>query len=176
MPESAAVSARFASLDPWDMDGGHAGRSTPINSRWRCVRRCHVSNQETDPAALLVVVPICRSAFASRRPFEMEYRLRAVTGVTSQAGGRMPLGPFGDSPGETHTTTLGEGDVAVFSTDGLVERPDEDIERGFERLRRAVEPADTDADTLAARVVEVCLGDRERRDDACVVTVRRHAP
>jgi len=85
------------------------------------------------------------------------------------------LGPFANTHHESRSARLAAGDVLVLYTDGLIERADEPIDLGFERIGRAVAEAVGDADAIAHHLIEQCLGGRERSDDACVLIVRRRS-
>ena len=65
------------------------------------------------------------------------------------------------------------GGALVLFTDGLVERRDESLDVGFERLRAARFDPDADADALCRLAVEACLADAPSRDDVCVLALRR---
>jgi serine phosphatase RsbU (regulator of sigma subunit)/PAS domain-containing protein len=60
------------------------------------------------------------------------------------------------------------GDRVLMFTDGLVERPEEPIDRGLERLARIVERhTDSPLEPMLAAMLE-----KERRDDVCVLDIR----
>lgn len=95
--------------------------------------------------------------------------------VADPAGRRGPLlgfrstASFGES---AHVLEVGEGLLAY--SDGLVERRNEHIDEGTERLRRVVdelqgEPIDHLCDQFLARLA----GGHEARDDVCQLLVRR---
>jgi len=65
------------------------------------------------------------------------------------------------------------GGALLLFTDGLVERRDESLDVGFERLRAARFDPDADADALCRLAVEACLADAPSRDDVCVLALRR---
>ncbi|MDQ1429978.1 MAG: hypothetical protein QOF40_580 [Actinomycetota bacterium] len=66
------------------------------------------------------------------------------------------------------------GGALLLFTDGLVERRDESLDAGFERLRAArFDPATTDAATLCRLAVQIGLSDAPSRDDVCVLALRR---
>ena len=72
-----------------------------------------------------------------------------------------------------HTTELPPGATLVLYTDGLVERRDELLERGLERLAAAAANPDHDLDAYCDRLVRLA-GPPERLDDIALVAVRRH--
>ncbi|MDG9719522.1 SpoIIE family protein phosphatase [Streptomyces sp. DH24] len=66
---------------------------------------------------------------------------------------------------------LRPGDRVLMFTDGLVERPEEPIDRGLERLARVVEAHGGHTDSPLEPVLAVML-EEERRDDVCVLDIR----
>ncbi|MEW1953102.1 GAF domain-containing SpoIIE family protein phosphatase [Terrabacter sp. NPDC080008] len=80
-----------------------------------------------------------------------------------------PLGSPAGSRSQ-HTIHLSAASSLVLYTDGLIERRDESIDLGLERLAAAVEegPSD-DADRLCASVLHACLRGVLRRDDTAVL-------
>lgn len=70
-------------------------------------------------------------------------------------------------------TRIEPGRALLLFTDGLIERHDESLDAGFERLRAARFDPDADADALCRLAVEVCLADAPSRDDVCVLALRR---
>ena len=67
--------------------------------------------------------------------------------------------------------TLEAGSVVVAYTDGLIERRDEVIDTGIERLRLALESATGDVDSIADHLLAQCIGSRATEDDIAVVVV-----
>ena len=65
------------------------------------------------------------------------------------------------------------GSVLAFYTDGLVERPDSDLDEQLERLRGVVRPEPPEA--VCARVMAVMVGRRPATDDIALVAVH-HTP
>jgi PAS domain S-box-containing protein len=71
-----------------------------------------------------------------------------------------------------HQIALGEGDIVVFYTDGLLE-VDRNADRGRELLRNALGIEDVrEADHMATAIVERVLGGAVMRDDIAVLTAR----
>jgi serine phosphatase RsbU (regulator of sigma subunit) len=66
---------------------------------------------------------------------------------------------------------LQPGDRVLMFTDGLVERPEEPIDRGLERLARVVEAHGDHPDSALEPVLAAML-EEERRDDVCVLDIR----
>jgi hypothetical protein len=85
-------------------------------------------------------------------------------------------GPMLGYPGGRHEAVsipIAEGDTLVLYTDGLVERRDETIDEGIERLRGVV------AGTAGTDVVErafAALVPRAPADDAAILVAHRLAP
>ncbi|MBB5937722.1 SpoIIE family protein phosphatase [Streptomyces zagrosensis] len=85
-------------------------------------------------------------------------------------GGLMP-----DEPRNSSVHPLPRGCTLLLYTDGLVERPDEDLDQGLERLRRhaatlAREPVDAFCDVLLAHPAQT------GRDDIAMLALRLPAP
>ncbi|MFD6420059.1 PP2C family protein-serine/threonine phosphatase [Streptomyces sp. NPDC060194] len=76
--------------------------------------------------------------------------------------------PYGSS-----AFTLGPGDTLLFFTDGLVERPGEDIDTGLDRLADALRSAPEELQELADHLDETMAGVREPEDDAALLVLRR---
>ena len=91
----------------------------------------------------------------------------------------LPLPPIGwghassTGPKPIHAT-LTPATGLVFYTDGLVERRDEPIDDGIQRLARGLAGATT-SDELCDAAIRACLLDRQRNDDVCVIAVRHLA-
>jgi len=82
-----------------------------------------------------------------------------------------PVGTNFGVPRVATTVTLARGSVAVFYTDGLVERRGESLDIGLERLRNAVV---TDApDRLARDIMRHLVGANAPEDDVALVVMRR---
>ncbi|MFD8818788.1 PP2C family protein-serine/threonine phosphatase, partial [Streptomyces sp. NPDC059627] len=80
----------------------------------------------------------------------------------------MLLGASVDPVYESAEFRLAPGDRLLLYTDGLVERPGEDIEVGLARLAAAA--LDTGPASLDALLATMLTG--ERRDDVCVLDIR----
>lgn len=86
------------------------------------------------------------------------------------AKGSAPIGVFdGEQPAQW-TTNLAAGDTLVLYTDGLIERRDEDIDVGMDRLASVVAEHAAD-ETFTELVVEAVVGD-DRRDDVAILVLR----
>lgn len=85
---------------------------------------------------------------------------------------RYPLGvDDSDTPVDrVHPFTA--GDTLVLFTDGLVERRDESIGVGFDRLRGALRDAPQGVEELCDHVLERTLGDHPAEDDVAILVVR----
>jgi serine phosphatase RsbU (regulator of sigma subunit) len=93
--------------------------------------------------------------------------------------GRGPV--LGVVPGprvvKVETTQLGLGDSLVLYTDGLIERRDEPIDDGIERLARAAAArAALGPDELCDELLATMLGGREVGDDVAILVLRRTGP
>ncbi|MET9230077.1 GAF domain-containing SpoIIE family protein phosphatase [Lentzea sp. NPDC003310] len=65
---------------------------------------------------------------------------------------------------------LPPGALLVLYTDGLVERRDQDLDAGLERLRGVVTA--TDPEALCAQIMATMVGDRPAADDVALVALR----
>jgi serine phosphatase RsbU (regulator of sigma subunit) len=83
-------------------------------------------------------------------------------------GSGMPTEPV-----ELLKARIEPGGALLLFTDGLVERRDESLDVGFERLRTARFDTAPDAATLCRLAVEIALADAPSRDDVCVLALRR---
>jgi serine phosphatase RsbU (regulator of sigma subunit) len=80
--------------------------------------------------------------------------------------------PLGVATGfRTRQVQLEPGATLVLYTDGLVERRDESLTRGFERLLHACSRAPADPDGLCDHLLREMLGDHQNRDDVALVAV-----
>ena len=70
-----------------------------------------------------------------------------------------------------HRDTLAPGRALVLYTDGLVERHDESLDTGLERLTQSLARAAT-SDELCDAALAGCLTGVRRNDDICVLAIR----
>ncbi|HWC86072.1 MAG TPA: SpoIIE family protein phosphatase [Solirubrobacteraceae bacterium] len=84
----------------------------------------------------------------------------------------LPLGVDDHAVATERVHPLAAGDTLLLYTDGLVERRDESIDVGFERLRSALRDAPKDVEALCDHVLDRTLGDHPGQDDVAVLTVR----
>jgi anti-sigma regulatory factor (Ser/Thr protein kinase) len=84
----------------------------------------------------------------------------------------LPLGVDEHAIATERVHPLAAGDTLLLYTDGLVERRDESIDVGFERLRDALRDAPGDVEALCDHVLDRTLGDHPGQDDVAVLTVR----
>jgi anti-sigma regulatory factor (Ser/Thr protein kinase) len=85
-----------------------------------------------------------------------------------------PSPPIGTNIGirrRSETIALVPGSVIAFYTDGLVERRDEPLDDGLERLRRAV--ATGPPDHVAGSIMRHAVGNRVTADDIALVVISR---
>ena len=88
-------------------------------------------------------------------------------------GRSVPLGSvLGDRRGEG-SGVLGQDETLVLYTDGLVERRNESLEVGLERLASAAIGHTGDVDALVDHVCGALLEGSQLDDDVCVLAVRR---
>ncbi|MEY2571681.1 MAG: phosphoserine phosphatase RsbU/P, partial [Acidimicrobiaceae bacterium] len=84
-----------------------------------------------------------------------------------------PLGVGMDLPWPVTTVSLAPGDVLFFYTDGLIERRDESLDQGLDRLRSAVTAAPPEV--VCQQVMAAVIGAREPQDDIAILALRRSA-
>lgn len=110
-----------------------------------------------------------RLASAGHPPAVLAAPSADVTFVESR-----PEPPLGAGWTERRTSTVVDmppGAVLLLYTDGLIERTDESLDVGFERLKRAVEPGPANA--VCQRVLQQLIGAESPRDDVAIVAVAR---
>jgi serine phosphatase RsbU (regulator of sigma subunit) len=84
-----------------------------------------------------------------------------------------PLGVGIDLPWPVTKVPLPPGGVLFFYTDGLIERRDETLDQGFERLRLAVVAGRPEV--VCQQVMAAVVGAREPQDDIAILAIRRGA-
>ncbi len=85
----------------------------------------------------------------------------------------VPLGVDAGRPRSAVTVALPVGASVCFYTDGLVERRDESLDDGLDRLRRAVAPQA--AESVCAAVMAKLVGHNRSTDDIAILTLSRRA-
>ncbi|MGZ3145841.1 PP2C family protein-serine/threonine phosphatase [Lentzea chajnantorensis] len=90
----------------------------------------------------------------------------------------VPVGPpvgfdLGSSGRRAAEVELAPGSLVVLYTDGLVERRDQDLDDGLERLRGVVTPLEPEE--LCIQVMATMVGDQPATDDIALVAIR-HSP
>jgi serine phosphatase RsbU (regulator of sigma subunit) len=90
-------------------------------------------------------------------------------------GRSLPLGAFlRPRPRDEATVALGPSSAVVLYTDGLIERRDESLDTGLDRLLEVLGGVDVGSGDLADGVMGTMMGREARADDVCVlVAVRR---
>ena len=86
-----------------------------------------------------------------------------------------PIGAFPDPCYEAFRATLRPADTLLFFTDGLVERRDEPIDDGLDRLLTAVAQTNLAPRTLAEACLRICAElrpDGPTTDDLCLLALR----
>ncbi len=98
--------------------------------------------------------------------------VRDGTAAMHECGGRVLAGSLPPAPFEAHHQ-LRPGDICLFMTDGLVERPDEDMSDSLERLQQAASAAAAaDLGPFADEVLAATTPPGGRRDDCCLLAIR----
>ena len=88
-----------------------------------------------------------------------------------ERGGGGPIGVTEDDI-PVQTVPVGPGSVVVAYTDGLVERRDESLDIGLDRLSHALAMCtETTADAIADVLMEECLGGRQTADDTALLVI-----
>jgi serine phosphatase RsbU (regulator of sigma subunit)/anti-sigma regulatory factor (Ser/Thr protein kinase) len=89
-----------------------------------------------------------------------------------ESEGGLPLGFSGAASYSTSRYPFPVGSALLLYTDGLIERRDESIEQGFERLRRAAQHAIAGEDaSFADRVYRALVADASFDDDMALLTI-----
>ncbi|MEX1005577.1 MAG: SpoIIE family protein phosphatase [Acidimicrobiia bacterium] len=91
-------------------------------------------------------------------------------------GKRIPIHGRPSGPGTEATTTLEPGTLLVAYTDGLVERRDEDVYRGLDRLLTAATALRSSQPSEICEGLVVEMGVASSRNDDVVVVVLRYQP
>ncbi len=89
--------------------------------------------------------------------------------IPRPAGGTM-LGVDPDSAYEQVELTVGEGDVLLLYTDGLIERRRHSPDENLERLLADASPVDPDLERYVDRILS--RADSDTDDDTCILAVR----
>jgi serine phosphatase RsbU (regulator of sigma subunit) len=104
-------------------------------------------------------------------------RLRKGKGDLLDGIGLPPLGVGLDLEPTVHRESMEPGDVVVLYTDGVVERRQESIDDGLERLRLVGEAlADLDPEDFCKALVEALVPAEEQTDDVAVLVMRFDGP
>lgn len=85
----------------------------------------------------------------------------------------LPLGTASHKPRSSTSLAVPPESVVAFYTDGLVERRDESIDVGLERLCAAVSPGS--AELVARGIMHNLVGNSVVNDDIALVVIRRTA-
>lgn len=153
-----------------------AEHNDPAEALCRTNTFLHGSGSLVPGAFVTVVLAVIDSATGAMRWASAGHPpllTRTAAGTEVHPARGVLLGPFPASSHETRATVLEVGDVAVMYSDGLVERPDEDLPTSVERLRRAVSEVRGSGQEMAASLVRRMLDEDRPRDDVCVLVVRR---
>jgi serine phosphatase RsbU (regulator of sigma subunit)/anti-sigma regulatory factor (Ser/Thr protein kinase) len=86
--------------------------------------------------------------------------------------GSVPLGAARNARYEQHEVELDPGAALVLYTDGLVERPEEPLESGLERLVETVREGEEDLEHLGDALVDALLPSGAGNDDAALLLAR----
>lgn len=88
-------------------------------------------------------------------------------------GGSPPLGAIGERvPGQAREH-LAAGDALLLCTDGLVERRDESLEHGLQRLLEAATHGPADPESLCDHLMAEMISDGQGDDDVALLVLRR---
>ena len=136
------------------------------------LRHEHVDDLRIATAGLMIV-DVAAGTVAYVRAGHPPMLVRHADGevVLLERGGGAPIGVTEEDI-DVQTVTVGAGAVVVAYTDGLIERREESIDVGLERLRRALaECTGVTADAIADTLVTECLGDRQTADDTALLVI-----
>jgi serine phosphatase RsbU (regulator of sigma subunit)/anti-sigma regulatory factor (Ser/Thr protein kinase) len=86
--------------------------------------------------------------------------------------GSVPLGAARHVHYEDHRLELEPGAALVLYTDGLVERPDQELDSGLEQLRKVIRAGDDDLEHLGDAIVGELLPEGTGDDDAALLLAR----
>ena len=89
-----------------------------------------------------------------------------------ELGRNLPLGVDAELVYAADTVSIAPGSFVVLYTDGLVERADESIDAGLDRLASVEVPAERNPEAFADAILVELLGDRPRRDDIALLVVQ----
>ena len=83
----------------------------------------------------------------------------------------LPLG-IGAPVYESVTLSLLPNSTLIAYTDGLIERRDESLDTGMERLRKAASVQRSSVDDLLSSIVNAVFGERVSEDDTAILAIR----
>ncbi|MFD8120826.1 SpoIIE family protein phosphatase [Streptomyces albidoflavus] len=111
------------------------------------------------------------------RAGHLDPMVRAADGTCTRVPvpGGMPLGlsvEFGQLQYPVATVELDPGNTLILCTDGLVERPGDDLDDGFRTLARLVREGPADPDALAD-ALSADVDSRDGQDDVAILLLRR---
>lgn len=149
----------------------------PADVLSRLDRKISIFEPEALATALYAVispgVDRLRISVAGHPPAILALPGQAATTVKARPD--LPLGVSADLPRHVHEVDFAPGALLLLYTDGLVERRNESLDDGVERLRATV-TAGLAVDTVCARVMSVMIGSEQAADDVAVLAVTRSAP
>lgn len=135
----------------------------------------HASNGKFATMGVAVLDPAAGTlAYASAGHPPPLLRRSADGEVTRLSGAHGPvLGPLEDAFYTQGHIGIGDGDIVVMYTDGLIERRGQDIETGLARAQDLLAQwSGNESLPLACRQLTQTLAPTPRNDDVCVVAVR----
>jgi serine phosphatase RsbU (regulator of sigma subunit) len=98
--------------------------------------------------------------------------LRGGVATAQECGGRVLTASLPALTAQ-HEVKLLPGDRCIFYTDGLIERPEEELSVSLERLKAATEEvAAVELEAFSDRLVEATLPQSGRRDDSCILVMQ----